>query len=245
MPASPMPRAMRVGIVVAAAGLAVNLLAAVLIGLGVGDAAVLELVRTVLMWALLPPIIVALVVLGALRHASGRWHVLGLALCCLGDGLGSTTGVTLVLLGGFLLGHIAYLVAFWPTRRSSLAWSPAAIGYALVALIAGTIIAVNAGPLAVPVLAYSLLLAGVAALAATDTPGLFGGLLFMASDLVLGMGLFVLDIPDPLRAVTVLVPYLAAQVLLAVNLQRRLGLDGSAPAEAPAAAATTSGYHRS
>lgn len=231
MPATPMPRALRTGFLVSAVALGLNLLAAVLIELGIGDASLLDTARVVLMWALIPPFAISLILLGALRHAVGRWHVAAALLCALGDGLGATTGTTIVLLGLFLAGHISYLAALWPTRRRSLAWSPAAIGYAAVALIAGTIIAVNAGPLAIPVLLYALVLAAVAAFAAIDTPGLLGGLLFLVSDLVLGLGLFVLEIPDALRAVAVLIPYVGAQALLAVSLQRRLRLVG--PAAAP------------
>ncbi|MCH1883297.1 lysoplasmalogenase family protein [Agrococcus sp. ARC_14] len=246
MPASPLPRALRMGLFVAAVALAVNLLAAALIGLEIGDADVLDALRTVLMWAMLPPIAIALVRIGALRHRVGVWHVIGLLLCWLGDGLGATTGITIVLLAAFLLGHIAYLAALWPTRRRSLAWGPTAIGYAFVALLAGGITAANAGALAVPVLLYSLLLAAMAAFAAIDTAGFLGGLLFLVSDLVLGLGLFVMDIPDPLRTFCVLIPYVGAQALLAISLQQRLAL-GEAMPTAPATgipARTTSGYYR-
>ncbi|MFP5250990.1 MAG: lysoplasmalogenase family protein, partial [Actinomycetes bacterium] len=100
----------------------------------------------------------------------------------------------------------------------------AAPGYAFVALLAGTVIAANAGPLAVPVLVYALVLAGLAAFAAIDTPGLVGGLLLLATDLIQGFGLFVLEMPDALRAFAVLIPYAAAQALLALSLQQRLRL---------------------
>lgn len=229
MPTTPLPRPLRLGFWIAGALLLVNLLAATLLALQIGDAALLERLRVVLMWGLLPPIWIALVAIGALRHAVGRWHVAAAALGGLGDGLGATTGLTIVLLGMFLLGHIAYLVALWPTRRRSLAWGPGAIAYATIGLIAGGIIAVGAGPLAVPVLLYALVLAAVAAFAAIDVPGLFGGLLFMVGDLVLGLGLFVVDIPDPLRSVAVLVAYATAQALLAVSLQQRLRLGSVAP----------------
>ncbi len=227
MPETPLPRPLRLGFWIAGVLLLVNLGAATLLALEIGDAGLLEQLRVVLMWALLPPIWLALVAIGALRHAAGRWHVAAAALCGLGDGLGATTGLTIVLLGLFLLGHIAYIVALWPTRRRSLAWGPGVIAYAVIALIAGSIIAVGAGPLAVPVLLYALVLAAVAALAAIDVPGLFGGLLFMIGDLVLGLGLFVIDIPDPLRSIAVLVAYVAAQALLAVSLQQRLRLGQS------------------
>ena len=239
-----MPRALRTGFLVSAIVLAVNLLAAVLIGFGVGDAGVLDALRTVLMWALVPPIAIALILIGAQRHPVGRWHVAAALLCALGDGLGAISGATIVLLGMFLLGHIAFLGALWPTRKRSLAWSPAAIAYTVVALIAGAIIAANAGALAVPVLLFALVAAAVAAFAAIDTPGLLGGLLFLVSDLVLGLGLFVLDIPDPLRAIAVLAPYVGAQALLAVSLRQRLALAAPVPTATLPAARTTSGHYR-
>ncbi|WP_405216616.1 lysoplasmalogenase family protein [Agrococcus sp. Ld7] len=246
MPASSLPRALRAGFAISAAMLALNLLAAVLIGLGIGDAGALNLARTVLMWLLMPPIALALIRVGALRHAAGRWHVAAVALCWLGDGAGSTSGITVVLLSAFMLGHLAFIASLWPTRRRSLAWSPAVAGYAFVALLAGGITAANAGPLAIPVLLFAVVLAAMAAFAAIDTPGLLGGLLVMLTDLVLGLGLFVLEIPDPLRTFAVLVPYLGAQMLLAISLQQRLRLSGPhfALRSAAAPVRTTSGYYR-
>ncbi|MGC5075766.1 lysoplasmalogenase family protein [Agrococcus sp. DT81.2] len=224
MPTTPLPRPLRLGFWIAGCLLAVNLLAATLLALEVGDAGLLEQLRLVLMWALLPPIWIALIAIGALRRAVGRWHVAAAALCGLGDGLGAATDLTIVLLSLFLLGHIAYLVALWPTRRRSLAWGPGAIAYAIVGLISGGIIAIGAGPLAVPVLVFALVLVAVAAFAAIDVPGLLGGLLFMIGDLVLGLSLFVIEIPEPLASIVVLTAYAAAQALLAVSLQQRLRL---------------------
>lgn len=218
------PRPLRLAFWCSGIALAANVGAALLLGLGIGDAGLLELTRKALMWALATPIAVALVLIGALRHTVGRWHVAALVLCALGDGLGAATAITIVLLGLFLAGHLVYLAALWPTRRRSLAWSWAAPGYAFVALLAGTVIAANAGPLAVPVLVYALVLAGLAAFAAIDTPGLVGGLLLLATDLIQGFGLFVLEMPDALRAFAVLIPYAAAQALLALSLQQRLRL---------------------
>ncbi|WAC65979.1 lysoplasmalogenase family protein [Agrococcus sp. SL85] len=236
-----LPRALRVALLVVAAALAVNLVCATLVALDLGDPDALDLARRGLMWLLVPPIVVALVLLGALRHAVGRWHVAAAGLCALGDGLGAASGQTVVLLACFLAGHVAYALALWPTRRRSLAWGPGSIAYAIVGLIAAGIIAAGAGPLAIPVIAYALVLAGVAALAAIDTAGFLGGLLFLASDLILGLGLFVLEIPDPLRSIAVLVAYAGAQALLAVSLVRRLRLgDPAAPIPQPAPSRTTS-----
>jgi uncharacterized membrane protein YhhN len=230
MPQAPIPRPLRLGFLIAALVLAANLAAALLIDFGVGDGVgasgedVLDLLRRALMWAMMPPIAVALIWIGALRHPVGRWHVAALLLCWLGDGLGSVTEETLVLLGLFMAGKLSYIASLWPTRRRSLAWSWGALGYGAVGLISGAIIASSAGSLAVPVLVFALVVAAMAAFAAIDTIGLLGGLLFMVSVLILGLGLYVIEIPDALRAFVVLVPYVGGQALLALSLQQRLGL---------------------
>ncbi|MCR8671729.1 lysoplasmalogenase family protein [Agrococcus sp. HG114] len=230
-----LPRPLRAGLWVSGAVLAVNVLAAVLLDAEIGDEGVLTIVRGVTMWGLVPPIAVALVALGALRHAVGVWHVVAVVLCWLGDGIGSATGELLVLLGLFFVADLAFLAALWPTRRRSLAWGWAAVGYGVVAIISGGVIAAHAGPLAAAVVLFALLLAAVAALAAVDTAGLLGGLLLMACVLVLGIGVFVIEMPDALRALAVLVPYVAGQALLAVSLQQRLGLGAPATEAARAA----------
>lgn len=228
----PLPRALRVGFAVSGTALAINLVAAVLLDLELGDPALLTLARDVTMWLLAPPIAIALLVMGAWRHAAGNCHVAAVLLCWLGDGLGSLTGETVVLLGLFLPAAVAFLAALWPSRRRSLAWGWAAIGYGIVGAISGGVIAVGAGPLAVPVLLYALLIAAVAAFAAIDTAGLLGGLLLLAGVLVLGIGLFLIEIPDALRAFAVLVLYVLGQALLAVSLEQRLGLARALPARA-------------
>jgi uncharacterized membrane protein YhhN len=225
----PMPRALRTGLAVSATALAVNLVAALLLDLELGDATVLTLARDATMWLLVLPIAVALLVMGAWRHAAGVCHVVAVLLSWLGDGLGSATGETAVLLGLFLLAAIAFLAALWPSRHRSLAWGWAAIGYGIVGAVSGGVIAIGAGALAVPVLLYALLIAAVAAFAAIDTAGLLGGLLVLSSVLVLGIGLFVIEIPDALRAIAVLVMHVGGQALLAVSLQQRLGLGRAVP----------------
>ncbi len=220
------------GFAVSGTALAVNLVAAVLLDLELGDPALLTLARDVTMWLLALPIAIALLVMGAWRHAAGICHVAAVLLCWLGDGLGSLTGETVVLLGLFPPAAVAFLAALWPSRRRSLAWGWAAIGYGIVGAISGGVIAIGAGPLAVPVLLYALLIAAVAAFAAIDTAGLLGGLLMLAGVLVLGIGLFLIEIPDALRAFAVLVLYVLGQALLAVSLQQRLGLARALPERA-------------
>jgi uncharacterized membrane protein YhhN len=132
----------------------------------------------------------------------------------------------------FLLAHGCYLVAF--TRRAPLAaWWPAFAGYAVVA---GAILALLwpgvPAPLRVPVLAYVVCLASMAAQAAVlwhrrgghvDAPlarrAAIGGALFMFSDAMLATDRFAQ--PLPAASVWILPAYWAAQWLIAASLPRR------------------------
>ncbi|HIT74868.1 MAG TPA: lysoplasmalogenase [Candidatus Avipropionibacterium avicola] len=122
-----------------------------------------------------------------------RWHresvatLAGLAFSWLGDGLGAVD--LRVKIAMFLVAQICYAVAFWPTFRRT--WGPA--GWWRVGLVAVpvavmvAVVAPRAGSLAVPVVAYGLVIA-VMALCATSLGPLAtaGGLLFLVSDAMLG-----------------------------------------------------------
>lgn len=72
----------------------------------------------------------------------------------------------LVMVGCFLLAQVAYVVAFWPTRRASLASRPLLVAPYLVALV--VLVALcreDAGALLVPVVVYCVALAAMAVLA--------------------------------------------------------------------------------
>lgn len=188
----------------------------------------LDGVRTVAQWLYLPPLMVALGLATGLRTARSRWWLGGLLLCWLGDGLGSLG--FLVLLGCFLLGHLSYLAALWPTRDRSWVWRPGGLVHVGVLALGLALVVPRAGALAAPVVVYGLVLAAVALLATAAGPaGLAGGLLFMVSDLSLGWFLFSgVEVGDGPRALLVIGTYVPAQVLLLVGLLRLEGEGASA-----------------
>ncbi|MBI5255203.1 MAG: lysoplasmalogenase [Burkholderiales bacterium] len=132
----------------------------------------------------------------------------------------------------FLLAHLAYLVAF--TRRVRLAARAGPfVGYALLAaLILGLLWPSVPLALRVPVVAYVLCLAAMAAQAAVQWLGTadadqralarraaIGGALFLASDALLATNRFAL--PLPASSLWVLGTYWTAQWLIASSLARR------------------------
>lgn len=173
-------------------------------------------------WLYVPPLAAALVVAGGLRDPRGRWWLAGLVFSWLGDVLGG--GGFLALLGCFFLAHVCYVVALLPTRGQSLLGRPAAVPYVVLGL-AGAVVLVPAagGVLAVPVLLYAVALTLMAVLAsAGGRAGVLGGVLFMVSDLTLGVGIFVLDIPAPVQTLLVIGTYMPAQALLLLAVLRLL-----------------------
>lgn len=170
----------------------------------------------------------ALALFGLAAGAPG-WVVAGLALGAVGDYALSRDGSSAFLAGmvAFALGHLAYAVAFtqgiWPTPVAlpALFWPVAGLMAALVALTA-LWIAPKAGALGWPVRAYAVVIA-VMALAATvlpDMPGRgilrLGVGLFVASDLILALRLFILqDLGHRLLAARLLWPlYWGGQALI-------------------------------
>lgn len=157
-----------------------------------------------------------------------RWVLAGLVLSLAGDValLWPQQGF-LPGLVSFLLAHLAYLVAFTRVQRFG-AWWPAFAAYALVA---GVILArlwpgVPAA-LQVPVVAYVLCLASMAAQAAVlgrrgaARGGVLalGGALFVASDALLATNKFAG--PLPLASLWILTTYWAAQWCIASWLAPR------------------------
>lgn len=178
--------------------------------------------RQVTAWLYLPPLMLALILATGLSDARSRWWLAGLVLCWLGDGLGGQG--FLVLLGCFLLGHLAYLVALWPTRAFSWLRDRRSLLHWVLLLVGMVLVVPHAGGLQAPVVAYGLVLTLVAVLAtAGGAAGLAGGLLFMVSDLTLGWGHFAGDLPEDTSALLVIGTYVPAQVLLLLGLLRHYG----------------------
>lgn len=183
------------------------------------------------------PLATVLIIVHAWRRgvpgdAQRRALLAGLGLSLVGDvALLFERGFVAGLVA-FLLAHLAYLVAF--TRRVRLAarWQPF-VGYGLVA---GVILALLwpsvPGGLRLPVLAYVLCLAAMAAQSAVqwlaDTQAVdrtllrraaIGGALFLCSDALLATNRFAL--PLPAASLWVLSTYWAAQWFIASSLPRR------------------------
>lgn len=162
------------------------------------------------------------------ESALRRWVLAGLVLSLAGDiALLWPQQGFLPGLVSFLLAHLAYLVAF--TRRQRLAaWWPAFAGYAIVA---GGVLALLwpgvPAPLRIPVIAYVLCLASMAAQAAVlwrrgEPRGAvlaLGGALFVASDALLATNKFAG--PLPLSNLWILTTYWAAQWCIASWLAPR------------------------
>lgn len=151
---------------------------------------------------------------------------LGLVFSWLGDGIGSVSFA--VKLGLFLVAQICYLVAFapllpdvWRRLRAASRWPWWWLAYPVAALAVTLVVAPAAGALSVAVVAYAIALGG-AALGATalGTLGAAGGVLFLVSDTLLAVEVF-LGWRLPQQGVLVMATYLAAQVLLAVAVVRR------------------------
>jgi uncharacterized membrane protein YhhN len=192
------------------------------------------------------PLTTLLVIAHAWRRDGGptvvrRWVLAGLVLSLAGDValLWPKEGFVPGLVS-FLLAHLSYLVAF--TRVAPLAsrrWP-----FAVYALVAGGILSLLwpgvPAALRVPVVAYVVCLATMAAQAAVvwrrsaDGPAAsrgavlaFGGLLFVTSDALLATNKFAVALP--LSSLWILATYWAAQWCIASWLRPR-GLDDSTAA---------------
>src|SRR5690606_32110643 len=150
-------------------------------------------------------IVVGTLALGAHEAPNDTWRqfqmfvLVGLVLGAVGDAalLGASNRAFLVGLGAFLLGHVAFVVAFgqlaapadWLVLGGGLAVAPAVVGIAVLAWLWPRL-----GAMRVPVIAYVVVIVAmvVGALAALSADGLparsvrllaVGAVLFFASDL--------------------------------------------------------------
>jgi len=131
-------------------------------------------------------------------------------------------------LASFLFAHVAYLTAFCARAKLFTLKGP----FLLYALLGGSVLTVLwphlPGPLRVPVVAYVLVLAMMAAQAGAvwqrlrDRPAALaalGGAFFVASDATLAIDRFVA--PFPVAVVVVLVTYWTAQTLIGLSCVHR------------------------
>lgn len=167
---------------------------------------------------------------GADMPALRRWIRAGLVLSLAGDVFLMSPQGFLPGLVSFLLAHLAYIAAFTRGQRLAARWQPFALYAAVAALALGQLWPGVPAPLQLPVLAYVVCLASMAAqagvvwLAARGTPAeplarhaAVGGLLFMCSDTLLAFNKF--NAPLPLASLWILATYWAAQALIARSLR--------------------------
>lgn len=160
----------------------------------------------------------------------GRYQLavaMGLLLCALGDILLEASDATFLFgLIAFLLGHVAYIVAFTrDSRRLFPLGALLAFGYGVL-VYAYLTTAGDLGALAIPVLLYMLVICamlwrasarvGVTEIVrASALAGLAGALFFTASDTVLSLRMF--DTPIDLGGVVVILTYWIGQTLIAFS----------------------------
>lgn len=122
--------------------------------------------------------------------------VLALALSAAGDAFLAHEGDAAFLggLGSFLVAHILYAVVFISSGPGFSATAlPGLLGVVGVALVIGFLMVRKAGPLALPVAAYVLAIAGMGLGGVTLGEQVFAGVvLFMASDAILGAEKFLM-----------------------------------------------------
>lgn len=171
-----------------------------------------------------------------------RWTLLGLAFSFLGDTVPrflTGNGAFAAMLGEFLLAQLAYVIAFAPLWRESIAGRQRIWLLPYAAVFAGLVLAClpQAGGLAVAVIVYGLLLVTMAVLSSgVDQLTWIGGALFFASDGMIALAKFATWWPlsGAFQGIAVMTTYFVGQLLLVLGVLRREGFFRPAPAEATA-----------
>lgn len=157
----------------------------------------------------------------------GKWILAGLFCSWWGDAFLIGSGAPFFQLGlvSFLLGHLAYCVAFW-VHGVSPRWSAAALA-AVLPIAAGVLYWLMPhvpGELRGPVLAYIVVISTMVVFA-VGTKGMrgpsvivIGAILFYASDIAVARAQFV--VPDSLDSLWGLPLYFAGQLCLASSVVR-------------------------
>jgi uncharacterized membrane protein YhhN len=184
--------------------------------------------HTVVKGLLIPSLLIWVVV--ALGSAAPRLLVSGLAFATLGDVGLEFASLFLVGMAGFFAMQVCYVLGFigmgaWATVKRH--WLIAA-GYLGFWLAANAVLGPRLGEYRIPILIYSLALCVMATFAAgVDRRVGVGGLLFLISDMLIGVDLA--DLGFPGRGMVVMITYLAAQYLIATGWARRVDPDVLVP----------------
>jgi uncharacterized membrane protein YhhN len=202
-----------------------------------GAVAAVDLVAELLGWRsvafgcrmlLMPLLAWSVCATGPLRRRSVILLLVALGFSWLGD----LSAAVLLKIAFFLVAQIVYVVAFWPSRRRSLITRPPlAVAYGLALITVVGVVATAAGPLAVSVGVYGTSLA-VMALLATGMGRLtgLGGALFLVSDIVLAIELFVAPGVIPYALFVNMALYLPAQLLITLGVLHGAPTEVGSPA---------------
>ncbi|MET7424658.1 lysoplasmalogenase family protein [Dactylosporangium sp. NPDC005555] len=184
-----------------------------------GCAAVAELTGVAMSWEPLQwvakPLLAPLLLWYLMRFSLIGW---GLVFAFAGDVALLVPGTVPFLLGMacFLGTQICFLLAF--LRRAPL-HRLAAAGYGVLWAVLNVLLWPSLGALRVPILVYSLALSAMAAAAfAVSRTVAAGGLLFLLSDLLIGLGAADLDFAG--RDLIVMTTYMAALFLITTGFAR-------------------------
>lgn len=144
----------------------------------------------------------------------------------------------LLMVGGFLVAQIVYVVAFWPYRaRATVARAPWLLVLA-AALVVGLLwVCRDAGWLLPAIAVYGSALVAMALLAdGVNALTGYGALVFVVSDAMIGLGAFT-DLDLPASGFWIMLTYIAAQGLIALGIARSAAAtrgSGAEPAHAGA-----------
>lgn len=162
----------------------------------------------------MPLLAATLIMARGIAGRTVRLVVVALFFSWLGDTVGGAD--QLLKLCFFLLAHICYAVAFWPYRRRSALYRPWLLaGYLALLIIMGGLLIPRAGQLAVPVTVYGCAVVLMAVLAAgLGRVATVGGLVFVISDVLIGILWFYRPSAVGLMDFAIMLTYLLAQALL-------------------------------
>ncbi|MBT8224682.1 MAG: lysoplasmalogenase [Dactylosporangium sp.] len=175
-----------------------------------------------LLWAtkpLLAPCLAALLLVDPMLRRPAMPFVAGLGFAAAGDvAMLAGRAWLLVGLGLFLAMHLCYLLGLLALARPGRL---AIVVYGLVWLASAGALWSRLGSMRIPVLGYAVALTAMAA-AATVAGRLaaVGAGLFVVSDLAIGLRIVDVDVPG--RAMIIMATYVVAQVLIVVGVRRRL-----------------------
>lgn len=178
-------------------------------------------VHTLVKGLLMPSLLLWLV--ASLGAATPRLLAAGLVLATVGDVGLEYDATFLVGMAGFFAMQVCYVVGFlglgaWPRVRAS--WG-VALGYLAFWVAANAVLGPRLGELRIPIAVYSLALCVMATVAAGvgRRVGL-GGLMFLVSDMLIGLDLA--DLGFPGRGLVVMLLYLSAQYAITTGWARHV-----------------------